>query len=275
MAERKYYARCEKGCLFETMTKEQIISAIAQAMETGSIQDVDTGFITTVKELNSGAGLKFWFGTTAEYNALTEKDANCFYIKTDDTTATDTENAIKELREMIESSNTAWTQAVSKEYLSETFPKMVFGCYEGTGDVGDYTDEDGDEVPYYNVIQFDADFVPHIIFLFDMQDGSHPITCFTNDGPGEFLTYCGDTISYGGLCRGDIWEEEDDNGEITATIFEWFLYKKWTQNGNSITKEDFTSETTLNQRRMQMNMSGYHYSYFAIGYERGKETEYC
>lgn len=103
MAERKYYVLCSSNCKFESMTKEQILTAIQQAVSTGEIADVDTGFITTIKEQNRGAGLSFWVGTTAQYNAITEKAEDCFYILTDDTKDADTAKAISELREEIES----------------------------------------------------------------------------------------------------------------------------------------------------------------------------
>lgn len=101
MDGRKYYVLCGINCKFESMTKEQILTAIAQAVETGEIKDVDTGFVTKIKEQNRGAALSFWIGTTAEYNALEEKTANCFYICTDDTTGDDLKKSIDELREGI------------------------------------------------------------------------------------------------------------------------------------------------------------------------------
>lgn len=102
MEERKYYVLCESNCKFESMTKEQILTAIQQAVSTGGIKDVDTGFITTIKEQNSGNALTFWVGTTAQYNAITEKAEDCFYILTDDTKYTDMATAISELSEEIE-----------------------------------------------------------------------------------------------------------------------------------------------------------------------------
>lgn len=92
MAGRRYFCFCEDNCKFETMSKEQIITAIYEAVTNGEIKDIDAGFITTVKEQNKGKGLVFWLGTTAEYNALIAaegKDPNCFYIKTDDTALAD------------------------------------------------------------------------------------------------------------------------------------------------------------------------------------------
>ena len=97
--ERQYFVICADGCKFEGMTKEQILTAIAEAISTGKIKDVDTGFVTTIKEMNSRAGLKFWVGTQAEYNALETKPENTFCIITDDTTASDIATIIKNFEE--------------------------------------------------------------------------------------------------------------------------------------------------------------------------------
>lgn len=89
MADRIYFCICDAGCKFETMTKEQILAAIAEA--TGNtVTNVDDAFITKIKEQNKGGTVTIWRGTTAEYNALEERDEeNCIYIKTDDTTLAD------------------------------------------------------------------------------------------------------------------------------------------------------------------------------------------
>lgn len=89
MSDRTYYVLCEDNCRFESMTKEQILAAITQAVEDHEIADVDTGFVTTVKEINGNTGLKFWVGTQAQYNALDPKPVNTFCIITDDTTMQD------------------------------------------------------------------------------------------------------------------------------------------------------------------------------------------
>lgn len=95
--ERNYYVLCSNNCKFEGMTKEQILAAIEQAVSTGEIKDVDAGFVTKIKEQNAATGLSFWVGTQAEYNALTEKVANCFYLVTDDTTFDDIKTDISTL----------------------------------------------------------------------------------------------------------------------------------------------------------------------------------
>lgn len=91
--ERKFYCICENNCRFETMTKEQILAAIAQAVETGSVGNCDTGFISKVKEQNGGSCVTFWVGTQAEYNSIMPKEKNCLYIITDDTTTEEIKKA--------------------------------------------------------------------------------------------------------------------------------------------------------------------------------------
>lgn len=83
---RKYYVLCDANCKFEGMTKEQILTAIAQAVENGTVGDIDTGFVTTVKTI-TGAPLKFFAGTQYEYEQLTdEQRQNLFAIITNDVT---------------------------------------------------------------------------------------------------------------------------------------------------------------------------------------------
>lgn len=82
---RKYYVICEDNCKFEGMTKEQICAAIYNAVNDGSIGDIDAGFITTIKTIN-GNPLKFFVGTQNEYERLNEDQReNLFAVITNDT----------------------------------------------------------------------------------------------------------------------------------------------------------------------------------------------
>lgn len=113
MSERTYYVICDDNCRFESMTKEQIVAAIAQA--TGNTPtSVDDAFITKIKEKNAGKTLTFWAGTTAQYNAITQKDSNCIYIVTDDTTGSDIEAALQELQGEIDDANAKITTLMSR-----------------------------------------------------------------------------------------------------------------------------------------------------------------
>lgn len=102
MPDRTYYVIADDNCKFESMTKEQILAAITQAVEGHSISDVDTGFVTTIKERNKNIGLKFWIGTTAEYNAIAQKEENCFYILSDDTELEDIETTVNNLHTVVD-----------------------------------------------------------------------------------------------------------------------------------------------------------------------------
>lgn len=102
MSTPKVYALCGTNCRYETLTKEQIITAIANAVQNGDIGDIDAGFITTLKEQNAGEGLRFWVGTMAAYNALTEIADDMLYIITDDTTNDDIDNAINEIQDALD-----------------------------------------------------------------------------------------------------------------------------------------------------------------------------
>lgn len=97
---KKFYCFCSSNCKYETMTKEQILSAIAQATGATDI-DPDAGFISKVKEAN-GRHVTFWVGTQAQYNALQVKEENCLYIITDDTTKADIEKMVADLQKECE-----------------------------------------------------------------------------------------------------------------------------------------------------------------------------
>ena len=90
-----FYVVSDDKCFYEGMTKEQILAAITQAIETHEIHDVDTGFVTTLKEQNQNKALTFWIGTTAQYNEISPKVENCLYILTDDTELEDLEAEIR------------------------------------------------------------------------------------------------------------------------------------------------------------------------------------
>lgn len=99
--ERTYYVICSDKCMFEGMTKEQIITAIAEATGT-TPTNIDDAFITKIKEQNKNGIIKFWRGTVAEYNAIAEKDADTLYIKTDDTRDAEIDAALQEINADIE-----------------------------------------------------------------------------------------------------------------------------------------------------------------------------
>lgn len=98
MSTPKVYVLCEQNCRWEGMTKEQILAAITQAVESHEITDVDTGFVTTIKTIN-GVGLKFFIGTQAAWAELSaaEKDG-VFAIFSDDNTGDALKKDIEDLQ---------------------------------------------------------------------------------------------------------------------------------------------------------------------------------
>ena len=102
MESGKYYVIGYGNNLYESMTKEEILAAITQAVSSHTIGNVDTGFVTTLKEQNNNNGLKVWIGTTAEYNAIQNKERNCLYILSDDTILEDIETLVNSLSMQVE-----------------------------------------------------------------------------------------------------------------------------------------------------------------------------
>lgn len=91
-----YYVLDANNCLHPGLTQEQVLAAIAQA--TGSTTtDVNNAFISAIVEQNKNGKLRFWRGTSAEYNALTDRDSNTYYIITDDSFRADVNNSITTL----------------------------------------------------------------------------------------------------------------------------------------------------------------------------------
>ena len=120
MADKKYYVLCGSNCKYESMTKEQIIAAIAEA--TGkTATDVDAAFITKIKDINKGAAVQIWLGTTAEYKAISNKRSDVFYIKTDDSTLADIENYFAQEINRINSSLSQLQGEVSKKAEFDDF----------------------------------------------------------------------------------------------------------------------------------------------------------
>ena len=127
------------------LTEEQIITLVTNIVESGSVGDIDTGFVTKLVEQNKHKALQFWVGTQAEYNAISEKIANMFYIITDDTFKEDVQSAltnlqnqineivttnyeteISDLQEAVETLNTETTTLGNKITALESLPSRVY-----------------------------------------------------------------------------------------------------------------------------------------------------
>ena len=95
MADITYFVISSDDCKYESMTKEQIVAAIAEA--TGNTPTgIDDAFISKIKEINASGTVQIWKGTEAQFNAISpvptvNKSAirvgtnGILYICTDDT----------------------------------------------------------------------------------------------------------------------------------------------------------------------------------------------
>lgn len=119
--ELKVYALDEGKNNFQTMTKEQILSAINQKISSGSIANIDDAFITKIKEMNAGALVQLWIGTQAEFEALSEKKEDTLYILSDDPTVNDIESSISSLEQSVSD------VGHNNTYLNEMYNRIING----------------------------------------------------------------------------------------------------------------------------------------------------
>ena len=131
----RVYVFCDHNCKYEGLTKEQILTAIYQAVNDGIITDINAGFIQTIKTINNTA-LKFFVGSQSEYDALPEMDKqNLFAIITDDTTREDMTAFLEDLKRLIDELE------IKHKELSERMLKVV--TYTPTADSPLYAGDNG------------------------------------------------------------------------------------------------------------------------------------
>ena len=186
MADRKYYLMSEDKCLFESMTKEQILTAIEQAVSTGEIKDVNTGFITRIREENRDKQLEFWVGTEGEYNAIKKQDGligDCLYIITDDKTLDDISSQLNNILKKCENLQYQITEINSevKTYCNFLSGRVYFhNLTKG--------DTFGIKVQH-NPNLFDSD-IDHQVFVLPYSRAPHKVFCSVGDiTSNSFIIY--------------------------------------------------------------------------------------
>lgn len=142
-SQKNYYVIDNLNCKIEGMTKEQILEAIEQAISTGEIKDIDTGFITKIKELNKGQALRFWVGTQAEFNNIAEPELNVLYIVTDDKSKDEIYSSLESLSKDVEFANEVCGEIKGVDYQNAI---TLSGNYNPTGGSQSQTFEFGNIV---------------------------------------------------------------------------------------------------------------------------------
>lgn len=155
----KYYVLAEGNNLFEGMTKEQIIAAIAEATGT-TPTSVDAAFITKIKEQNKNQAIKFWIGTTAEYNALEEYEPNCFYIFSDS----------DEMNDIIEAAENA-----AEAKITEAIPRNSI-LYENDNPPERMTDLTINDIGNYKVIVVLTGYSTSVLCYVEAQTNGYSIS---------------------------------------------------------------------------------------------------
>lgn len=99
--EKNVYALDAGKNSWQTLTKEQILTAITQAVNEGTIGDIDTGFVTKLQEMNKQGLFQIWLGTMAEFEAIETKDENKLYIFTDDPVLDDIDQSLTNIKKAV------------------------------------------------------------------------------------------------------------------------------------------------------------------------------
>lgn len=134
METPRVYVICDQNCKFESMTKEQILTAIMQAVNEGTIENIDAGFVQTIKTVN-GVPLRFFVGEQSAYDALNDEEKqNLFAIITNDTTKEGILNSIKELQADI---NTLFKRVNKIEPVILSNTLVIGGAYNSVDCVDD------------------------------------------------------------------------------------------------------------------------------------------
>jgi hypothetical protein len=150
MDKLKHYLICENECLVEGMTKEETITAIAEA--TGyTPTETDNAFISKVINQNKGGNLKFWKGTRAERNAV-ETAEDTVYVVEDDKTPNEAYEIAKEAQIIAEdaSARAYGTMSLKKVWTNEnpsgTFADQTVDLYLANADMVMVEHENGTSI---------------------------------------------------------------------------------------------------------------------------------
>lgn len=80
--QRNVYGFCDDNCKFLVYTREETLSLLQQAINDGSLQNVDPEFaaIKKIIDSNGGENIVFWTGTESQFNVLDPKPATRRFI---------------------------------------------------------------------------------------------------------------------------------------------------------------------------------------------------
>lgn len=97
-----YYVFDDAKNLFEGMTKEEIVNAIASATGVDPSEISGDVITTALQERNVQKSIKLWVGTQNEYNAIATPDENTLYIVTDPHETNELQSQVDQLQARVD-----------------------------------------------------------------------------------------------------------------------------------------------------------------------------
>lgn len=76
------YGICDNNCRYPVYTRDEVLSLLQQAINDGSLRNIDADYaaIKKIVDQNGGKDVAFWIGTEAQFNALDPKPATSHFI---------------------------------------------------------------------------------------------------------------------------------------------------------------------------------------------------
>lgn len=80
--QRNVWGFCDDNCKFLVYTREEVLSLLQQAINDGTLLNIDPTYaaIKAIVDGNGGDNITFWTGTEAEFNALDPKPSVSYFI---------------------------------------------------------------------------------------------------------------------------------------------------------------------------------------------------
>lgn len=110
-----YYAIDGANNKIETLSKEEILTAIENARIGRSLTDYDMAIVSRIREINHDDELRLWIGTQAEYNAIQTKANGVLYIISDDNYKEDIIEALESLQNTTDELTELVNEAIDTE----------------------------------------------------------------------------------------------------------------------------------------------------------------
>lgn len=252
---RKYYCLCDANCRFETMNKEQILAAIAQAAEHGLVFDTEAAFITKVKEGNAGSNLTFWLGTEAQYNAIVtqgKKDANCFYILTDGGSPAELLQKIQELNGRISALTAADVGAAPAGFGYGNVPEQLGTTTDDNAFIAKLNEQFANTVSRTRHVTFTRNGNGWIGTLWNAGNGYGALTayCYAGDNSSQFSKLVRN-------CKNGVWQDWEYENPPLKNNTEYLTTERYNGKPVYVKRVDLGALPNASNKREDIGVKNY------------------